>query len=773
MTFSSNLTAQDTAQDESKDLPGTTAISKDVHESGTTDAGSQVEEEESGTVGITEPEDIEGDTRIIKPAVVTGVTALSQAYEERKSVRIPHTATAPVLDGILSEGEWDNAVVITDMHQFLPVDHGVPSERSEFYLMYDADNLYVGARLWDSEPDKIIARQLVQGQGMPFDDAFEFILDPFNNMRSGYKFQLNPNAIRRDGIFENASELNQNWDGIWDAEAQTDEQGWTAEVVIPFKTLNFNPDNPDWGFTIARTIARKKEELAWSSYDRRLNPGTTGVLRGLEGVEQGMGLDIVPSITVGEETDFITDDTDLVFEPSLDVSYNITPSLTGSLTVNTDFSATEIDDRQVNLNRFALFYPEKRAFFLQDADIFSFGGLGQNGIPFFSRKIGLDLFGEPVDLDAGVKLTGRVGNWNIGALGVRQAGSGNVDASMLMVGRATINVLEESEVGAIMTYGDPLSNRENYVFGSDFRYRNTHFMGNRRLTGNIWGQQSHTPGLTGDERAWGARLNVGVSEGLGGGLNYERFGDAFNPALGFANRTGITRVEASLANRIRPEDHPLVRSIMSFARFEYIENLDGDLETMAIFSRPIGIETHRGDDIGLLLFRGREVLVNPFEISPGVVIQPGDYTFNRIAVELRTAPERVFAPRLAVFMGEFYNGDRLNVRSGFDWRPNEHFFLGVDFDYNNIDLPAGDFETRLMSMRANWAFNAEWSFLNLVQYDNFSNIVGVNSRLHWNPRAGEDFYVVLNYNFDSVGTFRGISSRDNELLLKYTKTFRF
>ena len=756
--------AQADPNSETPDIPGVTAISQEQHE--------PASETEEPQVPVTEPAaETPGPQQ--RPLVVTGVTAIAQDYVERKMAAIPRTSSAPVLDGVLDDAVWQNATVITDIHQYLPIDHGEPSERSEFYVMYDEDNLYIGAKLYDSEPEQIYARQLIQGQMMPSDDAFDIILDPFNNMRSGYYFQVNPNAVRMDGIFENANMLNSDWDGIWNAAAQINAEGWTAEVAIPFKTINFDPNNPDWGFTISRTIPRKKESLAWSSYDRRLNPGTTGVLSGFSGLQQGKGLDIVPSFAVGTTRTYDPSDTDPVFEPSLDVSYNITPSLTGVLTFNTDFSATEVDDRQVNLNRFSLFFPEKRDFFLRDADIFRFGGLDQNGIPFFSRKIGLSLFGEPVDLDAGAKLTGRIGRWNIGALTVRQGGINNVDPAMLMVGRVTANVLEESNIGAIMTYGDPLSNEDNMLLGTDFNYRNNHFMGNRSLTGNAWYQQSDTPGFSDSEQAWGANAFISASEGLGGGLTYERFGDNFRPALGFANRTGINRVQLNMANRIRPNNHPLLRSFMSFIRFEHIENLEGETETEAIFMRPLGFETHRGDDIGLLLFRGREVLFQGFPISPGVVIPPGDYVFHRLGIELRMADARVLAPFAAAFFGEFYNGTRVNYRGGFAWRPNSHIYAGLSVDYNKIELPVGNFQTRLIQISANWAINAKWSWVNLIQYDNFSNSIGANSRLRWNRAAGEDMYIVLNHNFDAEGTFRGLTSTKSEILLKYTKTFRY
>ena len=337
-----------------------------------------------------------------------------------KVLRIVHTETPPVIDGMLNDAAWEEAPFIEDMHQFRPRDHVEPSQRTRVYVLYDDDNLYVGARMWDSEPDQIRLRALAQGQSIRWDDNFGIYLDPFDNDRTGYNFQANANGVRADAVFETPTDMNRDWEGIWHAEGNVDAEGWTIEMVIPFKTLNFDPRNTDWGFNVERTITRTQEDIGWVSYNQRINPSATGTISGLTGLQQGRGLDVVPSIVTTGSKNFDTDVTDSDFEPSLDVFYNFTPSLTGVLTLNTDFSATEVDDRQINLTRFSLFFPEKRDFFLQDVDIFSFGGLESNGIPFFSRRIGLSSTGQPVDIEAGVKLTGRAGRWNIGALGVQQ-----------------------------------------------------------------------------------------------------------------------------------------------------------------------------------------------------------------------------------------------------------------------------------------------------------------------------------------------------------------
>lgn len=697
----------------------------------------------------------------------------------RKQVEIVRTELAPRIDGVLDDEIWRTATVIRDVQQYQPADQAEPSERSEFYLAYSERYFYVGARLYDSDPAGISARQLIQNGTMQFDDAIEFIIDTFNNGRTGYHFQVNPRGIRQDGMFENPNTLNRDWSGIWQAESRIDEQGWTAEAAIPFNTLNFDPAAQQWGFTIARTIARRQEEIAWSSFNRNLNPTTTGLITGIHDIRQGVGLDIVPSIAMATGRNYVMSSSENRIDPSLNVFYKITPNLTGVLTLNTDFSATEVDNRQVNLSRFSLFFPEKRDFFLQDVDIFTFGGRGgggrQNGIPFYSRRIGLSRSGQPVDIDAGIKLSGRVGEWNVGALAVQQGNYGALAAQQLFVGRAALNVLSESSVGVIVTSGDPLSDTGNTLAGVDFRYQNTRFSNRYTMTGNAFYQQTDTSGLNGDDKAYGVRAELDTQgTGIGGAMGYEYFGSDYRPALGFANRTGVETVTLDTVARYFVPNSSFVRALNSFAGYEYTRRLDTqELQSESFFWNMLNINSHRGDQIGFNVSRDREGLDRPFAISPGIVLPAGKYSFAGAGVQFRVSNQRLFAPSLRLNRGEFYNGDRNRAQIGAEWRPDEHFFVNFNYDYQDIKLPAGDFKVRLVSANVIYAFDSKWSWINLIQYDNASSSVGVNSRLRWNPVAGEDFYLVINAGFDSEGVFSQISREKAEIAIKYTKTFRY
>lgn len=692
--------------------------------------------------------------------------------EDYPSACIQRTGDPPEIDGALDDEAWGAALRIDDLHQFDPVDHGVPSERSEFYLLYDEDHLYLGARLYDSEPEKIIARQLVQGQTLRFDDAIEFLLDPFMTRRSGFWFQVNPNGIRRDGLYETQTEINRDWDGIWLAEARIDDQGWTAEVAIPFKTISFDENRQEWGFNVARTVSRKKEEIAWSSFDRSINPGASGTLECIGGIHQGRGLDVVPALAARRHRDFVAGGEGNDFEPSLDVYYKVTPSVTAALTVNTDFSATEVDERQVNLTRFSLFFPEKRQFFNQDVDIFSFGGLEENGRPFFSRRIGLSEEGEPVDLVAGAKVTGKIGRWNIGLLDVLQDEYAGVGKSNIFVGRVAANVLEESSVGMIVTDGNPLSDLDNRLVGADFRYRNTRLLTGRTVQGTAWYQRSSTEGVRGKEDAWGWKIESPNSQGWSAELGQYVIGEHFNPSVGFVNRSGIEGRKAELSHTWSPNAR-FIRDIGWKAIFEDIRKADGSPETREFtLELPTG-ETQAGDVFELRLKRIEEVLYEPFEIHPGVVIAPGRYEFDRVQFFLESAFERRVAVSLDIDTGDFYGGELLKIDGGIDWRPNPHLYLRAGYEYNDVSLPEGEFVTRLYLLRADFAFNSKWSWLNLMQYDNVSHSAGINSRLRYNPQAGQDLFLVVNRQFDVDPLSRSFSSRGGEVVLSLRYTFRY
>jgi hypothetical protein len=418
--------------------------------------------------------------------------AAVQGLTGGKTVALSSFDADPEIDGILDEEVWARAALVDDFHQMNPVEYGAPSQRTEVRIFYTEDALYVGARMYEDDPALIRANVMRQGQGLQNDDSFNLMIDPYFDRRSGYLFEINANGVRVEGIYQNVSQTDRSWTGIWQARSSIDAEGWTTEMRIPFQTISFDPANSEWGINMRRTIRRNNEEIGWISRNRLINPGIAGTATGFAGLQQGLGLDVVPYLVLRQERRFgPLGAEDQVIEPQLDMYYKVTPQLNAALTLNTDFSATEVDDRVVNLTRFSLFFPERRDFFTRDNDLFQFGRIGngtifgqegndavptaalQNGRPFFSRNIGLSTTGAPVDLDAGAKLSGRIGDWNVGSLLVRQGEDevSGVDAQSVFVGRAALNVLQESQIGVIATDGDPQTNVDNSLIGTDFRYR--------------------------------------------------------------------------------------------------------------------------------------------------------------------------------------------------------------------------------------------------------------------------------------------------------------
>ncbi|MEX2122981.1 MAG: DUF5916 domain-containing protein [Woeseia sp.] len=692
---------------------------------------------------------------------------------DAKSIAAVYTATPPTLDGRLDDPVWKNAAIVDDLHMVVPDAYAAPSEHSLIRVLYGKDALYFAARFDDSEPGKVTAMVLRQGDVSYGEDGFSIILDPFNQKRNGYVFDINPNGVRSQGLYTNVTEQNWNWQGIWQGATRRDGEGWAAEVAIPFKSLSFDPANETWGLNFTRWLGRRNERFGWVSHNQEQNPARSGEFTGLRGIEQGAGIDVVPGFRVGETRDYAGDRTDSFAEPSIDVFYKLTPALTAALTVNTDFSGTTVDTREINLTRFDLFFPEQRKFFLQDADIFEFGRIEDEGAkPFFSRRIGLSDAGEPIAIDVGAKLTGRIGRFDIGVLNIAQESAMGPGSNNLFAGRVAGNVLRESSLGIIVTNGDPASERDNTLLGIDFRYLNTRIGPNRTIVGSAWYQRSDTDGLHGDAEAFGIDLELPGRDGWDAELGWKEIQENYYPALGFVNRTDVREYELELGYTWRPVQRRL-RAIRSGVEVWHVETLSGQLESEEITLTVVELENHAADYLTFDYSRSREHLVDPFEISDGVVIPAGDYLFDSFCVNLTTGEHRALAGETFVCDGDFYDGEMRAAGTVMTWRPSPHLRLGAGFEWNDIDLPHGAFITRLASLRADIAFTATWYWENFLQYDNVSESIGVNSILRWIPEAGRETVVVLNRQLEDPDRNNRFNSLYGELTLKLGYTFRF
>lgn len=695
----------------------------------------------------------------------------------------------PVIDGVLDDDAWAFATTITDVHQVTPEEFAPPTEDSIFHVVYTKDALYIAGRFYDREPDRIGALALRQGDWSWGEDTVTVMLDPLNQGRSGYAFDLTANGVRNQALYENVTKQNWAWQGIWHGETRLDSEGWIAEIEIPFKTLSFDPSNDVWGLNVGRYIGRKTEQIGWTSKNRDMNPAAFGDVGGMSGAVKGVGLDVVPSARVQQSTNFETGASSDSVEPAIDVFYKLTSSMTASLTVNTDFSGTGADERQINLTRFGLFFPERRVFFLQDTDIFEFGRIGgggqnstdrttisrverESGRPFFSRRIGLSSDGETVPIDYGGKLTGRAGGWEIGALGIRQEAIADLPSSDLFVARVSRNLFAESSLGLILTSGNPESDLDNTVAGVDFRYLNTRLGNGGSLEGSVWYQQSDTEGVDGDDAAFGASLRMPGAEGLRYGLAYKELQQNFYPALGFVNRTGVSDLTADVGYTWFPAGGALQR-VFSGIDYQRIETLDEVLQSELISLRALEVTNNSGESVEIHYQLIDEVLDTPFEVSEGIVIPVGMYEYNQYCVTVGTGQHRRLSLSGSYCGGEFFDGDLSAPGAELTWRPNEHFRFVFGYFLSDIDLPYGAFITRLASLRADIAFTNKWYWENFLQYDNVSYSLGLNSILRWVPRAGREVLLVVNREFADYTQSRDFTSITGDITFKFGYTFRF
>ncbi|MFN0084384.1 MAG: DUF5916 domain-containing protein [Blastocatellia bacterium] len=684
------------------------------------------------------------------------------------------------IDGILDESGWAGAPALDEIQQREPKQESAASERTEVKLLFDKENLYIGVICHDSEPEKVVGTQMARDAELEIDDSVAILLDTFHDRRNAFYFATNPAGALVDGlIVENQRGINFNWNAIWIARAKRTAQGWTAEFAIPFKSLSFNPGQDDWGFNFSRIIVRKIEEDRWAT--PRLDVEFTqvseaGELTGFADIEQGRGVDARP-FAVGR---WIRDERgNSRFEGDIggDIFYNITPGLRLTSTINTDFAETEVDNRQINLTRFPLFFPEKRSFFLENAGIFDFGrsvSRQQEMIPFFSRRIGL-LEGREVPILAGTKLTGKAGRFDVGALVIRTMDTPFTSAKNYFVGRFKRNMFKQSFIGGMYTEGDPLNTESGRTLGADARLATANFLGTKRnFAVDAYAVKTSRAGLTGDDTSFGAVASY-PNDRWWGYAEYRHVGRDFSPAIGFVQRRAIDKFSFRAEFNPRPKKFLNVRQMFNEFQFtSYRRNDLGRIESWRLFTAPVNWEFNTGDRIELNWAPTFERLFAPFEIADGVKLPPGDYQFTRYRAEFETAPKRPWQAEVTWWFGGYWSGraDEFTAELLFKFAP--HFQAGLSAEQTFARLPQGNFVARVWALRADYAFSPFVTIANFIQYDNESRNLGWQSRLRWILKPGNDLFLVFNQGWerDERGGFN-FRAAGTRLTGKVQYTFRF
>lgn len=703
---------------------------------------------------------------------------------DHPTVEIGWTKNPPTIDGHFSPEEWSDAAYVDGLTQATPDPGGAPTQRTEVWIMTDEDHFYFAARLWDTNPEEIIAYAMARDSDLRTDDRFGFTIDPFLDRQNGYFFQVNSNGSRRDSLLEGGG-FESSWDGRWYAKTSVDEKGWIVEIALPYATINFDPAANVWGFNMARGIRRRNEIDRWSDPVRErflTSMGTAGYLVGMKGVSQGLGLQVVPASTlrrVDDANQVEGDDEERHYtriDPSLDAFYKVTPSLTTSLTVNTDFGESEVDDRQVNLSRFALFFPEKRDFFLQDGLIFNFANLTENGRPFFSRRIGLGEDDEPEGILAGGKVTGRIGRFKVGLLDVVLDEHDQVDQQNMLVARAAAN-FGESTVGVILTHGDPSAMGNNTVIGGDFNYRNSDFLGGKSLFGNAWIQNSFSDpdsgptvsstAIDGSGLAYGGQVEY-PNDKINWKVSARVFDDEYNPALGFTNRVGIRDYKGELRRRWRP-DSDLLQTVDSKVDGRIVTGFSPEIETGAFTWTVLDLTSPIGDAIRFQ-YSHRYEFVQTDDAFSSFSVPVGRFHFDEGQIRITTSKNRWVGGEVLVGGGSFFDGTRTRARADLSFRFSKFVQMGVVYAIDDIHLPNGDELIHLLSARLSLLPSADISWVTLVQYDNVSDSVAINSRVRWIIEDGREVFLVLNQGLD---TSDGVEAGRTAPLVKLQWTFRF
>jgi hypothetical protein len=706
------------------------------------------------------------------------------ATDERRTVPAARMSAGEriTLDGRLDEAVWMRATPAADFIQVDPSNGRPATEPTEVRIAFDEDAIYLGVTCYDSEPDRWLGYQRRRDEFLGADDRFMWTIDTFLDARSGYFFEMNPSGLMADSIF-GVNGDNRAWDGIWNARVRHSEIGWTIEIQIPFKTLNFNPESDTWGMNFQRTVRRKNEDSIWMGWAR--NQGlrrmtNAGYVTGIREVTQGIGLDVKPYalFTAQSSPGRGSSSFDKDGNAGVDLFYNPTPLLRTNLTINTDFAQTEVDQRQVNLTRFSLFFPERRDFFLDGAIFFDFGSPTNADLrinPFFSRRIGLSATGTPQKIDYGTKVMGQVGGQDVGLLHVRSGNDGDLIGEEFTVARVKRRVLSQSYVGAMYTRRAPRGAglETRHTAGMDFRLATNRFLGSQNLESGGWFLHATAPNGTGRSNAFGGSIAY-PNDLWSLRFDASEVQENFDPGIGFVTRRNYRRYAPAVTYSPRPTGHPYIRRFSFGAATDVQTDLRNDILQRSADLTLLDVNLHSQETFGFEMSVNHERLDQPFRLAPGIELPLGaTYDFNRYLIRAQTANRRVLAIFASYGWGDFYSGTRAQTVANLSIRLRPGYIVYFNNEWNRVELPEGDFTTRLLRLVGEAQFSPWVTLVNNIQYDTQSAVLGWQSRFRWIMRPGNDLYVVYTHNWLDDPVLDRFATLDKNIASKVLYTHRF
>ena len=686
--------------------------------------------------------------------------------EARPAATAVKVSQPPALDGnVLDDPVWRAVPPLTDFWQTAP-DAGQPiSERTEVRIVYTAEAIYFGVVCLDRTPDQLTVSDSRRDSSLAATDSFRIVLDTYHDRQNGFVFGTNPAALEFDGQVSNEGQgssplsgggggnqqggsgggFNLNWDGAWQVRTRSSDVGWSAEFAIPFRTLRYAAgDGQSWGLNMERTIRRRKETAHWAALPIQFDlyrVSLAGTLQGLD-VPAQRNLKVIPYV-LGEARQRATRaaGTTGLGEVGADLKYSVTPSLTLDATYNTDFAQVEVDEQQINLDRFNLFFPEKRPFFLENAGLFSVGSPGEAEL-FFSRRIGIGEAGEAIPIVGGARVSGLVGPVSVGVLNMQTDAAGDgTPANNFTVARVRRDFGGRSNVGAAFV-GRRATGRlagpddDNQAVAADARL-------GIGTTGLVTGfvARTMTPGVSTSQHAYQI-LARRETQPITLNASFTETGRHFNPEVGFLTREGgFRKIEAQIFTRLRRTDWTRFQEIRPHTFYRGYWNLDGFQETGywhvdSHWELKNGYEFHTGVNFT------REGVVSNFEIYPEVGVAPGTYDHVETQLVLQTNEAAAVSSRLQFRAGGYFGGDRVEIELPLRIRAGEAFNTELSWTRNAIDLPVGSFVTNLASARVSYSFSPRLFVQSLVQYNDRADVWSTNFRFGWLQQANTGVFVV-------------------------------
>jgi hypothetical protein len=702
----------------------------------------------------------------------------------------PEAAEAFRLDGLLTEAVWAEAVAISSLIQTEPGEGEAATEGTEVLVLYDDENLFIGIRAHDSEPDRIVRRILQRDkimekdpfEGLPIfagDDAVAILLDPFDDNRNGYVFATNPNGAEFDALLaDEGKEFNVDWRGVWEVAGALTQEGWSAEFRIPLRTLRYpNNSTEPWGFNVFRMIRRKNEKVLWQAWSRD-NGGFHRVSQAgnLEGVRDlpptGRNLEVKPYVLAGIQQTRGDDGTlprTTDISVGLDLKTEVRPGLVLDMTLNTDFAQVEVDDEQVNLTRFSLFFPEKRDFFLENSGIFDFGVQGNPFDPpqfqmFFSRRIGIEEDeDEVVPMLGGGRLTGRLGGQTVGLLTVvTDEVKDLVPREVFSVARVKRDVGENNYLG-LMATDRRSSEGKNTVVGADGSFYLTPSF-------NVQGWLAHTftQGEGGDDLAYGfsGSWSTDLWEVL---TRYVVVGPETEAKAGFVQRTDLRRSDLFLRRSFRPQ-RLNIRKLDFLVGGNLLTGIDGTMQDWS--GGPIILaEFESGDQLTLFFQDGENRPDEEFDLADTLYVPPGSYDGKVALAMFATSPSRPVVLEGNFRAGNFYGGTMVSMGGSLSVAPSPQISLGLGLNQNRVDLPSGEFTANLVSLRGTYSFSTRLSSNLLVQYNSLDEYFSTNFRVSFIHRPGSDLFLVFTEERGVEGDLWEVSDRGMVMKVTYLKRF--